>query len=477
MLFNSLTFWLFLPIVLALHWATPSNYKNARNSLLLLASYTFYGFWDVRFLSLIVLSTGVDYFAALAMDQGRESQRKTALYASIIVNLSILGYFKYANFFLESFHDLLNTFGVATSFTSLDILLPVGISFYTFQSMSYTIDVYRKRTRVERNPMTFALYVAYFAQLMAGPIERSNVLIPQLNADRKWDGELFFSGFSRFVLGMVKKVAISGPLHSWVQVMYLNPAFRSTEEAWVMSALFVLYVLMDFSGYSDMAIGIGRMTGIRLSENFRSVTRAQNFPDFWQRWHITLGKWFRDYVLISLTQRKVSKTWAVLFTFTLIGFWHAASWNFLVWGFGLGVFWWLDNRFDWIKRGTSWIPHEGLTRIIRSTIVLAIFFWMAQLYEARGLEEAWNLMKCMLGIEVETPGITKAFRPFKTATWFALLLALGIEWLTPHWTRWQSNPKNTMAIHWVQNAVLIPLGIILCFEGLWTSQTFEYFIF
>lgn len=179
MLFNSLTFWLFLPIVLALHWAIPRTYKNARNSLLLLPSYTFYGFWDVRFLSLIVLSTGVDYFAALAMEQGRESQRKTALYASIIVNLSILGYFKYANFFLESFHDLLNAFGVATSFTSLNILLPVGISFYTFQSMSYTIDVYRRRSRVERNPMTFALYVAYFAQLMAGPIERSRVLIPQ----------------------------------------------------------------------------------------------------------------------------------------------------------------------------------------------------------------------------------------------------------------------------------------------------------
>lgn len=288
---------------------------------------------------------------------------------------------------------------------------------------------------------------------------------------------MFFAGFSRFVLGMVKKVAISGPLYSWAQSMYLNPTFRSTEEAWAMSAMTMLYVLMDFSGYSDMAIGIGRMTGIRLSENFRSVFKAQNFPDFWQRWHITLGKWFRDYVLIPLTRRKVPKSLAVLLTFTLIGFWHAASWNYLVWGLGLGVLRWLDSRFSWIARATAWIPHEGVIRFFRGSIVIGFFLWIGQLYEAKDLGAAWGLMKCMLGMEAETPGIIKGFRPLETATWFALVLALGIEWLTPHWTRWQSNPKNTMAIDWVQNAVLIPLGIILCFEGLWTSQAFEYFIF
>ena len=477
MLFNSLIFWLFLPIVLALYWAIPSAYRNARNGLLLLASYGFYGYWDVRFLSLIVLSTGVDYFAALAMERGSEVRRKMALYASVIVNLSILGYFKYANFFLESFHEFLSAFGVATSHQSLDILLPVGISFYTFQSMSYTIDVYRNRTNVERNPLTFALYVAYFAQLMAGPIERSSALIPQLNATRKWNAELFYSGFSRFVLGMVKKVAVSGPLQDWAEKLYLNPAHRSVEEAWAMVAISVLYVLMDFSGYSDMAVGIGRMTGIRLSENFRSIFKAQSFPDFWQRWHITLGKWFRDYVLISLRKRQVQKAVAVLITFTLIGFWHAASWSFLVWGFSLGILWWMDSRFEWIARLTSWIPSTSAIKLCRSAIVLMLFFWLAQLYFAKGLGEAWGLMKCMLGMEAETPGIIKGFRSLNAVTWYALILALGIEWLTPHWSRWQSNPQHTTAIDWIQNAVLIPLGILLCFEGLWTSRSFEYFIF
>ena len=477
MLFNSLTFWLFLPIVLALYWAIPSAYRNARNGLLLLASYGFYGFWDVRFLSLIVLSTGVDYFAALAMERGGEVRRKMALYASVIVNLSILGYFKYANFFLESFHEFLSAFGVATSHQSLDILLPVGISFYTFQSMSYTIDVYRNRTKVERNPLTFALYVAYFAQLMAGPIERSSALIPQLNTTRKWNTELFYSGFSRFVLGMVKKVAVSGPLQDWAEKLYLNPAHRSVEEAWAMAAISVLYVLMDFSGYSDMAVGIGRMTGIRLSENFRSIFKAQSFPDFWQRWHITLGKWFRDYVLISLRKRQVQKAVAVLITFTLIGFWHAASWSFLVWGFSLGILWWMDSRFEWIARLTSWIPSTSAIKLCRSAIVLMLFFWLAQLYFAKDLGEAWGLMKCMLGMEAETPGIIKGFRSLNAVTWYALILALGIEWLTPHWSRWQSNPHHTTAIDWIQNAVLIPLGILLCFEGLWTSRSFEYFIF
>lgn len=477
MLFNSLTFWLFLPIVLALYWAIPSARRNVRNGLLLLASYAFYGFWDVRFLSLIVVSTGVDYFAALAMDRGSGPRRKMALYASVIVNLSILGYFKYANFFLESFHDLLGACGVATSHQSLDILLPVGISFYTFQSMSYTIDVYRNRTEVERNPLTFALYVAYFAQLMAGPIERSNVLIPQLKATRTWNPDLFYSGFSLFVLGMVKKVAISGPLQDWTEKLYLNAAHRSVEEAWAMAALSVLYVLMDFSGYSDMAIGIGRMTGIRLSENFRSIFKAQSFPDFWQRWHITLGKWFRDYVLISLRKRHVPKTVAVLTTFTLIGFWHAASWSFLVWGFSLGILWWMDNRFEWIARLTSWIPSLAVKKVCRSALVLALFFWLSQLYFAKDLGEAWGLMKCMLGMETETPGIIKGFRPLHDVTVYALILAMGIEWFTPHWSRWKSKPQHATAIDWIQNAVLIPLGILFCFEGLWTSRAFEYFIF
>jgi D-alanyl-lipoteichoic acid acyltransferase DltB (MBOAT superfamily) len=443
----------------------------------LLASYGFYGFWDVRFLSLIVLSTGVDYFAALAMERGGEVRRKMALYASVIVNLSILGYFKYANFFLESFHEFLSAFSVATSHQSLDILLPVGISFYTFQSMSYTIDVYRNRTKVERNPLTFALYVAYFAQLMAGPIERSSALIPQLNTTRKWNTELFYSGFSRFVLGMVKKVAVSGPLQDWAEKLYLNPAHRSVEEAWAMAAISVLYVLMDFSGYSDMAVGIGRMTGIRLSENFRSIFKAQSFPDFWQRWHITLGKWFRDYVLISLRKRQVQKAVAVLITFTLIGFWHAASWSFLVWGFSLGILWWMDSRFEWIARLTSWIPSTSAIKLCRSVIVLMLFCWVGQLYCTKDLGEAWGLMKCMLGMEAETPGIIKGFRSLNAVTWYALILALGIEWLTPHWSRWQSNPHHTTAIDWIQNAVLIPLGILLCFEGLWTSRSFEYFIF
>jgi hypothetical protein len=166
-----------------------------------------------------------------------------------------------------------------------------------------------------------------------------------------------------------------------------------------------------------------------------------------------------------------------LITFTLIGFWHAASWSFLVWGFSLGILWWMDSRFEWIARLTSWIPSTSAIKLCRSAIVLMLFFWLAQLYFAKDLGEAWGLMKCMLGMEAETPGIIKGFRSLNAVTWYALILALGIEWLTPHWSRWQSNPHHTTAIDWIQNAVLIPLGILLCFEGLWTSRSFEYFIF
>ena len=256
MLFNSLTFWLYLPVVLGLYWTIPQQRINLRNAFLLAASYFFYGFWDMRFLGLILLSTAVDYCTARSMENASNRQRKFALFISVLVNLGILGYFKYANFFLQSMYDLLAIFGMSSSFRSLDLILPIGISFYTFQSMSYTIDVYRNRIQVERNPLSFALFVAFFAQLMAGPIERAQTLLPQLNKVRNWDSEEVFSGFSRFILGMVKKIVVSGPLYAWTLPLFLNPHLRSTEETWLIGIFFVLYVLMDFSGYSDMAIGL-----------------------------------------------------------------------------------------------------------------------------------------------------------------------------------------------------------------------------
>jgi D-alanyl-lipoteichoic acid acyltransferase DltB (MBOAT superfamily) len=272
---------MFLPVVLFTYWMVPRRCVQGRNLILLVASYIFYAYWDYRFLGLIVFSTLVDYAAALFIQASEQTGRKrSALILSLIVNLGILGYFKYFDFFIESALTVLNQLGFSGQYTSLGIILPVGISFYTFQSMSYTIDVFRKRQKAERNPLYVALYVAFFPQLMAGPIERAGTFIPQLKDQR----ELYFGnlikGFHRFLLGMVKKVVVSGPITAYTTLQWLNPALRSTEEVWFMSILFFLALLMDFSGYSDMAIGIARMFGIQLSENFTHVFKAKTLRRF-----------------------------------------------------------------------------------------------------------------------------------------------------------------------------------------------------
>ncbi|MDA8979015.1 MBOAT family protein, partial [bacterium] len=258
MLFNSIDFWLFLPVVLGLFAALRTS--RSRLVLLLAASYFFYGFWDWRFLGLIILSTLVDYLVALRLDNQstKESPRKRLVALSVIVNLGILGLFKYAGFFIAEAQALL---GITSNWT-LSLILPIGISFYTFQTLGYTFDVYRRRIPAERDFLTFATFVAFFPQLMAGPIERARDLLPQLRQLQPGD---LSSGLQLFLLGMVKKVVISTALASHCDLLYLNPGLRSPAEAWLMGLLMFMHILMDFSGYSDMAIGLGRMFGVRLS--------------------------------------------------------------------------------------------------------------------------------------------------------------------------------------------------------------------
>jgi alginate O-acetyltransferase complex protein AlgI len=462
MLFNSLAFWLFLPLVLLVYWAVPARWNTARNYFLLAASYFFYAYWDVRFLSLIVLSTLVDYFAA----RGGPG-RKGALICSVIVNLCILGYFKYANFFLDSAYHALQSLGVSTSIPSLDIVLPVGISFYTFQSMSYTIDVYKGRLAPSKNLGTVALYVAFFPQLMAGPIERAKSLLPQFTRPRHWNATQFAQGFRRFLLGMVKKVVVSPALLGYSQMQLMNPQFMSTEEAWITSLFWFMHLLMDFSGYADMAVGIGRMLGIELSENFLRVFHSQDFVEFWKRWHITLGSWFRDYVYVPLIQLGVTRFIAGLAAFTLIGFWHGASWNFVLWGFGLGVFWILDKRLG-LSRILGRLAPGKLGAWMNSIVFFAIFFLLGQLFATDNLADAWLLMKTMVGQEsLHASGQTVL--P-SLSICFALFMGIAISWVEPRWS-------SSSALTRLRTYVLIPWGILLCIEGLWASEAFEYFQF
>ena len=333
MLFNSLEFFVFLPIVLVVYFVLT---LRAQNAWLLVASYVFYGSWDWRFLGLILISTGVDYVVGLKLQASHsEITRRRLLIVSLVTNLGILGAFKYYGFFVGSLAALLENIGFQANITFLQFVLPVGISFYTFQTLSYTIDVYRRRIKPTDDIVTFALYVAYFPQLVAGPIERAHHLLPMLLARRQVKWLDIAVGLELIVIGFFKKVAIADTLGPIVDARFLDPTQSSGLDLLITIYLFSFQIYGDFSGYSDIARGTSRLFGIDLMRNFNQPYLSQSITEFWRRWHISLSTWLRDYLYISLggNRRGIRRTYLnLLITMLLGGLWHGANWTFVVWG-------------------------------------------------------------------------------------------------------------------------------------------------
>ena len=335
MLFNSVQFAIFFAAFIGFYWALP---HRRRNIALLVASYVFYGMWDWRFLSLLALSTLVDFEVGRRMHRlgDQEPGRRRLLLVSMAVNLGMLGVFKYLNFFVASFAELLDRVGMAPNTPLLQVLLPVGISFYTFQTMSYTIDVYRKRIEPVSNLVDFATYVSYFPQLVAGPIERARVLLPQITAStRSIDSAKVGSGFGLILLGLVKKVVLADGVAGISDRLFDSPGEATFVTAVAGVVAFSLQIYGDFAGYTDIARGVSRLLGIELSVNFAQPYLSRNITEFWRRWHISLSNWLRDYLYISLggNRRGARRTYAnLMITMLLGGLWHGASWNFVVWG-------------------------------------------------------------------------------------------------------------------------------------------------
>ena len=335
MLFNSLPFAVFLPIVFAVYWALHNSLRS-QNIMLLTASYIFYGWWDARFLSLIVASTVVDYLLGQYLAAATNAlKRKLLLTASMIFNLGLLGVFKYYNFFMENFMEIANSVGLHTNPVLLKIALPVGISFYTFQTMSYTIDIYRKQLEPTKDFIAFAAFVGYFPQLVAGPIERASNLLPQMSKRRYFDYQKAVDGMRQALWGFFKKVVIADAVAPLVDQAFGDPSGFSAIALITGALLFSIQIYCDFSGYSDIAIGISKIFGIDLMQNFRTPYFSRDIAEFWRRWHISLSTWFRDYVYIPLggsrgsTALKVRNTFAI---FIVSGFWHGANWTFIIWG-------------------------------------------------------------------------------------------------------------------------------------------------
>ena len=337
MSFNSLEFLFFLPTVFCLYWFVFQKTLRIQNLLLLISSYVFYGWWDWRFLSLIFLSTIVDYFVGLKIyDSSDKKTKKSYLWISILFNLGLLGFFKYFNFFIDSWIDFLGAFGYEHQSTwTLNVILPVGISFYTFQTMSYSLDIYFKKLKPTKDFISFASFVSFFPQLVAGPIERASNLLPQILNNRIFKYEQGVQGLRLILWGMFKKVVIADSLAPHVDAIFQN--YNSYNGGVLLLGLiyFSFQIYCDFSGYSDIAIGTSKLFGFELMSNFQFPYFSRDIGEFWRRWHISLSTWFRDYLYIPLGGSKRGKWLSIrniFIIFIVSGFWHGANWTFIIWG-------------------------------------------------------------------------------------------------------------------------------------------------
>jgi len=355
MTFNSLGFAIFLPIVFVLYWFVFNRKLKVQNAFLIVASYFFYGWWDWRFLSLIVFSSLVDFTIGVQLDKTEDKRtRKHIILFSLIVNLGLLGFFKYYNFFTDSFIYAFSHFGINLSARTLNVILPIGISFYTFQSLSYTLLVYQHKLKATRDIVSFMAYVCFFPQLVAGPIERATNLLPQFLKPREFDLEKAKDGMRQILWGLFKKIVIADNIAVYVNEIFEKSEHLSGSVLLVGAIYFAFQIYADFSGYSDIAIGTARLFGINLMRNFACPYFSVDIGEFWRRWHISLSSWFRDFLFLPLAwsfNRKLYKpcyfgvraeTWvyalAIFLTWFLVGLWHGANWTFVTWGALHGLF-------------------------------------------------------------------------------------------------------------------------------------------
>lgn len=398
MLFNSIDFAIFLPIVFILYWFV--TYKNLRlqNVLIVVASYIFYGWWDWKFLSLIIFSTVVDYSVGLGLKrQEDKTKRKILLWTSILVNLGFLGFFKYYNFFLDNFISAFSFFGQELQTNSLNIILPVGISFYTFQTLSYTIDVYKKKMEPTNDFIAFTAFVSFFPQLVAGPIERATNLLPQFRQKRTFEYDKAADGMRQILWGLFKKVVIADNCAEFANQIFNNSADMNGSTLVLGALFFAFQIYGDFSGYSDIAIGTSRLFGFNLMKNFAFPYFSRDIAEFWRRWHISLATWFRDYLYIPLggsrgnTWIKVRNTFII---FVVSGFWHGANWTFIVWG-TLNAIYFLPllltnnnrNNLEIVAQG-KFLPSGKELFSMFVTFGLIVFAWI--FFRAENIGHAFN---------------------------------------------------------------------------------------
>lgn len=465
--FNSIQYALFLAPVVALFWHLR---PERRKYLLLGASYAFYAAWDWRFLGLIVLSTVTDYWVGRRLEITEDPKtRRATLILSLVVNLGLLGVFKYLGFFVDSAVRILETLGVQANPASLNIILPVGISFYTFQTLSYTIDVYRGKQSAVRDPALFATFVAFFPQLVAGPIERASFLIPQLESGRqRFEGKDLLNGLGLIAVGLFKKVAIADVAAQAVNVVFDGPEGLGFVTLMLGVYAFALQIYGDFSGYTDIARGSARLFGIQLSLNFTEPYLARSITEFWRRWHITLSTWLRDYLYIPLggnRQGTVRTYRNLMLTMLLGGLWHGAAWTFVVWGglHGLLLAW---ERL----RGVARAPDAGfepadIVRVI-VTFHLVCLGWI--FFRAASFTDAWTILTGIVTFQSGDELAAVALVPVLASITIVMDLTRRSRLTAPAFHRWPAVRQGAVF-------AIATLGVVIASGG--PATQFIYFQF
>jgi len=431
MLFNSIEFLFFLPTVFALYWFVFKKNHTVQNILLIISGYVFYGWWDWRFLLLLILSSTVDFIVGISLGKVKEElKRKLILTISISFNIGLLGFFKYFNFFAESFASLMAQIGLHADPITLKVILPVGISFYTFQSLSYTIDVYKRKMEPTRDMLAFYAFISFFPQLVAGPIERAKNMVPQFIVKRNFDYEKAKDGLKQILWGLFKKMVIADNLAPHVAKIFHNYADYSGSTLLLGAFYFAIQIYCDFSGYSNIAIGTAELFGFKLMRNFANPYFSRDIGEFWRRWHISLSTWFRDYLYIPLGGNRVS-TWKLvrnlLITFTVSGLWHGANWTFIAWGFfnglllvPLSVFKLNKSNQNTVAEG-RWYPNVKELLQMGLTFCLTLIAWV--FFRSPNITDSFHYLGHMFSSSL----FTVPSGEFK-ANFLLVVLLILIEW-------------------------------------------------
>ncbi len=473
MLFNTIDFAIFMPIVFLLYWFVFNKSLRVQNLFLIFASYFFYACWDWRFLSLILISSTVDFIVGKQLLKDKKQQnRKYLLITSLIVNLGILGFFKYYNFFLDSFQEVFKLFGSDFQASTLKILLPVGISFYTFQTLSYTIDVYRNKILPTGNPVSFFAFVSFFPQLVAGPIERAGNLLPQFEKNRTLDYANGVNGLRLILLGLFKKMVIADNCAKAVNELFQYYPEQSGSTLFFGAFFFAFQIYGDFSGYTDIAIGCSKLLGFELMPNFKTPYLSRNLGEFWRRWHISLSTWFRDYVYIPLGGSRVSKLKIVrniFVVFLLSGLWHGANWTFVIWGFihalcflPLILLGW-NSEYKDIPDENRVLPSFQTFFQILITFLIVMFAWV--FFRAENLSHALQYLNGIFDSSLFTmPQVSRGL----------ILLLFGfmiLEWL-------QRRREHLLDIDFIGSRVVrITIYYIIAFSIFYFAGNTEPFIY